>query len=286
MPGVKAVAKHQTAPLTTGGTQTLQIPAGGKIHSLALHFMTSAGASVTEAQIRAEIANIRFTIGGRNIVNCSPVILLDAYETLGTEVHSNTGIAGVVELNIGRLLFTDPGLRDLFGFGTAGSPPIQISISAGTLSAIASVECYTEREAVNEALGSYCSLINYPQTFNSTGIHTVENLSREPSTKYALIMVDDGASGAIASGEVRMGQVSVRESVPLNVNAQLLSNNRLTQPSGYFVHGFSDGTLAALLSMAGVADFRVLTNFGTAPGAGGYNLAALTVENFTLPGLK
>ncbi len=283
MPGVKTISKHENRPLTSSANQTLQIPAGGKIHSIMLSFLTSAGAAVTEAQIRAEIANIRLTAGGKDIINCPAVQLLDAYEFLGTEVQENGSVAGAIELNIGRLLFTDPAVRDLFGLGTADVASIQIQVQAGTLSAIASVEAYTEREPVNEVLGTYARLINYPMSFNSTGQHTYDALPREEATAYAALMIDDGASGTIADSEIRLGQTSIRERVPLHVNKQLLSNNRLAQPAGYFVHGLNDGSLAALLSMKNVKDFRVVTNFAVAPGAGGYNITALTIENLSMP---
>lgn len=280
MPGMKTFSKHENRTLSSSNNQTLQIPTGGKLHSICLYFKTAAGAAATEAQIRAEIANLRLTVGGRDIVNAPVAKILDAYEALGSNVHNNVAVAGCVELNLGRLIYTDPGLRDLFGIGTMDVSSIQVQVQAGTLSGIASVESYTEREPVNEGMGTYCRFIDYQQSFNSTGDHTVDTLSRDPSTSYLALMVSTGASGVITQSAVKVGQVTLREDVPLNVNKLFLSNNRMEQPTGYFIHGFTDGTVTARLSMQGVPDMRIVTNFSTAPGAASYSVTALTVENF------
>lgn len=280
MPGMKTVQQHENRTLSSGNNQTLQIPGGGKIHSIVLYFKTAAGAAATEAQIRAEIANIRLTAAGKDIVNAPVVKLLDLYEALGTEVHNNTAVNGCVELNLGRLCFTDPGLRDYFGLGTMNIGSLQVQVQAGTLVNIASVESYTEREPVNEGLGTYCRVIDYVQSYNAIGSHSVDTLSRDPNTSYLALMVSTGASGVIDKSNCKIGSQTLREDLPLNVNKQFLSNNRWEQPAGYFIHGFTDGTMTARLSMLGVPDFRVVTSFTTAPGAAGYSVTALTVENF------
>lgn len=274
---------HEEIPLTSNGTRTLNISKGGKIQSMVLHFKTAAGASATEAQIRAEIAEIRLSNGGTDLVNATAITLLDLYEALGSEVHSNTAVNGCLELNLGRLVYSDPAVRDIFGFGTADIASLQISVKTGTLSGIASFECYTERqygEAANEILGTYCRFVSYPQTFNATGDSRVDTLSKDSATSYLALMVSQGASGVISNGAVKVGTANLREKVPLNVNKQFLSNNRMEQPTGYFVHGFCDGSLLSRLPMLNVNDLSVTTTFTTAPGVAGYVISALTVENF------
>ena len=102
--GIKTSHVHEQKSLTSSQVATLQIPAYGKIHSTQLLFLTAAGAAVTEAQIRAEIAQIRLTIGGKDVINSTPVRILDAYESLGVRVGVNTAIGGIVELNFGPLV--------------------------------------------------------------------------------------------------------------------------------------------------------------------------------------
>lgn len=266
---------HEQKAMASGQQTTLQIPVGSKIMSIPLVFLTGAGVPVTEAQIRAEIGNIRLTINGRDIVNASAVQILDLYEFLGSKVSTPAAVAGVVELNVGRLLFVDPMARDAFGIGTQDVANIQVQITAGTLSAIASVQVGTERMAVGENMGTIASFQNYPVAFNATGDHTYDTLPRDLNSAYLALMVDDGASGAISHSEVRFNSVTLRERLPSAMNALYCSNKGFAQPAGYFVHAFADGGLSGILPMPGVTDLRVITTFGTAPGAAGYNISTL-----------
>ena len=256
---------------------TLQIPTGGKIQHLMLYFTTGAGAAVTEAQIRSEITNIRLTINGRDVVNASPTLILDLYEFLSVKVGTPAAIGGVVELNVGRMVYSNPDIRDLFGFGTADVANIQVQVTAGTLSAIANVQAISGRTPVNENLGAHCEFINYPQSFNSTGQHTVDTLPRNTDSSYLALVIDDGASGTITASELRVNNYAIRENLNTNVNSQLLSDQGFAQPAGYFIHGFNDGSLDARLPMPGVTDLRSIQTFSVAPGAAGYNVAALTL---------
>lgn len=269
---------HEQKSLASSQVVTLQVPTGGKIQSLGLIFYTSGGAPVTEAQIRSEISLIRLTLNGKDVVNAPPVQILDLYEALGpSRVGVNTAVAGVMELNVGRLIFVDPAVRDLVGFGTADVSSIQIQITAGTLSAIASVKSISQRSPVPENLGTYCKFVNYPQSFNSTGDNTVDTLPKDSNSAYLGVLIDDGASGTITFGECRMNGVTITEKQDTNISALFASNKGFTQPSGYFMHWFNDGSLAGQLPMKGTTDLRFITTFSVAPGAGGYNVTPLTL---------
>ena len=266
---------------------TLQIPTGQKLQSIALVFYTGAGVPVTESQLRAEVGNIRLTVNGRDVVNASAIQLLDLYEAMGTKVGVAAGINGVLELNVGRLLYTDPVLRDLIGFGTADVANIQVQVTALTLTNVASVKAVTQRQAVSENLGMYASFINYPQSYNSTGDHTVDTLPRDANSAILAAVIDDGASGTITFGECRINGVTVTERLDSALNNLFLSNKGYQQPTGYYVHAFADGGLAGCLPMNGVTDFRLITTFSVAPGAAGYNITLLKLvqnnaQNFKL----
>lgn len=271
---------HEQKTLTTSQIQTLQIPIGGKLESVALVFYTSGGVPVTEAQIRSEISNINLRINGRDVVNASPTLILDMYESLASRlgVPASGGTqAGTIELNLGRLIFIDPAFKNATGYGTADVSNIQVTVTAGTLSAIASVKAVSQRMNVNEPLGVYTKFINYPQSFNSTGDITVDTLPRDANSAYLAVLVDDGASGTITYGECRVNNVTVTDKLDSAVNALFTSNKGLQQVSGYYFYNFCDGQLGSSIPMLGVTDLRFISTFSVAPGAGGYNMAALTL---------
>lgn len=276
---LKNTQNHETKALTTGTQTTLQVPTGGKIQSLMLLFTTGAGVPNSEAEIRAEVGNIRVTFNGKDLINASLVQLLDLYETLGNNVFNAAGIpVGAVELNIGRLVFNSPEVKDLMGLGTADVANIQIQVTMGTISAVDNVQAVTARTPVNENLGAHCEFINYPISFNSTGDNTVDTLPRNTDSSYLALMVDDGVgSGTITHSEIRVNNFTIRERLDRNVNGVLLSEAKYAQPAGIFVHGFFDGSLDGRLPMVGVTDLRCISTFGVAPGAAGYSIGALTL---------
>lgn len=276
---LKPIQAHETKSLTSTSTTYLQVPVGGTLHSIALRFADSSGDDVTEAQIRSEIANITLKVNGVDLVNASPIELLDLYEYLSVNVGSPAGVASTLELNVGRLAYADPAVRDLFGIGTANVSNVQISITAGTLSNIASAQAFTSREMKNENIGMYMRYITYPQSFNATGGHTVDTLPRDPDISYLAVLTDAGASGVISHGEVRVNNNQVTDKLPAALNALEVSNKRHATPSGYYVYDFADGGLGTRLPMQGVNDLRFITTFSTAPGAGGYAMSALTLHN-------
>lgn len=276
---IKTFHVHEQKPLTSGQQVTLQIPSFGRIQELKLRFTTAAGVDATVAQIRAEVGNIRFTLNGRDTVNCSAGQLLDLYESLGQpNVTYPTGTNGQIELNVGRLFMLSPTARDALGIGTQNVPSIQVTVTAGTLTNVAAVQVFSVRDNVAANLGVHARVINYPQSFNATGDHTVDTLPKEPNTAYIGVLADDGASGAISFGEVRVNSVTVFERMPTLSNASRVGSAGYAQPAGYFNYLFNDGNPDNVLWMNSVQDLRFITTFGTAPGAGGYNLLAITLD--------
>jgi hypothetical protein len=281
---LKSTLVHEQKPIASGLTSTLQIPPFGKIYSLPLQFLLSSGAVASVAQIIAQIANIRLTINGKDIINCSPEKLFAVYSSFGTFVQNPAGTNGVVELNLGRMIFNDAEIRNAFGYGSLGVANIQIQVTAGVVPAppndIVSVQAFSTRTQEQEKLGIHFKLMNFPQSFNSTGDHTVDTLPRDPDSAYVAVFADDGAAGTISFGECRVDNVTVIERCPSAVNVQLNAENRLAQPAGHFMYGFTDGSPTSQLPMRNVKDLRFITTFAVAPGAGGYNMTALTIAGY------
>lgn len=279
---LKQFQTHEQKTLASSGIATLNIPTGGKIHDFILRFATAADADATVAAIKSEIALIRLTINGKELINASPTKLFDLYSALGQHVNAASGVAGVIELNLGRLVYTDPTLREIIGFGTADVQSIQVAVTAGTLSTIASVQAFTARTPVNENMATHCRYINYPVSFNATGAHTMDTMPRDPDSAYLAVLTDAGASGTITHSEIKSGSVTIREKHNTSVNKLAVSSAGFAQPSGYHAHLFTDGAIDSRLPMVNVSDLRFINTFSVAPGSGGYNQSALTIHNLQL----
>ena len=276
-------SNHEQKNLTPNNTQTFQVPRYDKIMSIMLHFTTGAGATATEADVRAEIGQIRLSINGQDVVNSLAPAIYDAYEVMGVRVSSPGGIGGVLELNMGPLIYKDPFAQEMLGFGTANIDTIQVSITAGTLNNIANCQIITARipTPVPQNRGPYCRFIDYNQSASGAGEVTVDTLPRDPNTAYLMLMVSQGST-TITAGELSVNSRRIRELLNTSVNAQMMSNFGLTQIGGYYVYNFCDGTLTGRLPMKDadgkqIGDFRIKTTFAGVPN--NYAIRALTVEN-------
>lgn len=275
---VTTTQNNEEQPLNSNQNGTLSVPKGGKITSFCLHFKKADGSTPTEAEVRAEIGNIRLTLAGQDVINADINQILDFYESLGNRISLYDNM-GVVELNFGKLLYISPALRDAFGFGTKDIPNIQVQISAKTLSAIASVQVVTERLPVDENLGTHCRFIDYKQSFTGSGKHTVDTLPRPVDQGYLSLLISDGATGVIKSSELKVNTLVIREDLDANVNKVFNGSKGVKSVAGYYNMLLADGDMGGILPMKGVNDIRVITDFSNPVGADGYSIAVLSVVN-------
>lgn len=277
---LKTLRQHETKEVVASATSSLRVPAFGKIHNIYLHFLNGA-ANATKSAIEAAVDRVRLSIDGKDIVNCTAAQLFAVYERLGTKLGNSSLDNGVMELNLGRLIFDMGQSKDVFGFGTFNVATIQVQITyKATTTGVTSCQLYTSREAVqNAALGTYPKLYEYPQTYGSTGEHTVDTLPRDINTDYLAIFCDQGASGTgvVSFGELSVNSQNVFDRTPTSVMGTFNNERKMVQPTGLFDYMLTNGTTNDRLPMNGVKDLRLKTTFSTTPD--NYSLLALTLEN-------
>lgn len=279
---LKRTHQHGTRPLSSNATETIQIPVFDRIQDVCLRF------DGTEAQMRAEIGNIRLTVNGTDIINASAVELLDMYEYLGVNVDESAGIDGVMSLNIGRLLYKNSAIRDQFGWGSEGVTNIQVSVTAGTLVAISEVQAFTWRDKPRDAdgritkqpFGAHVRLIGTTISDNLVGESTVDTLPRDLGTAYLAVLMSDGAAGTITQGRCSVNNVNVYEDTPSDVAEIFAAQSGYSVPAGYYAYNFADGGLNSRLPMDGVTDLRFVTTFSVGAGAAGYRALQLLAVDF------
>ncbi len=286
---MKTFQVGQQLPNTSSQTTTLQVSTGGKIHQLFLRWNDVSNVTSTITEIRAEITgNIRLSFGGIDVVNVLAARLLDIYMTLGARAGKTATLtAGGMPLNLAPLFYDDPKARDLLGMGTANVNNIQVQIGNGTIDDCGTVQVFTTREAINENLGTYGKIVDYPRNYNSAAQDTLDTLPRNLNSAYLALFINAGASGVISYSEIRVNAAPIREQVPFHTNTMMNATHGWDTAAAdsagegaYFAHVFCDGALDQYLPMKNVADLRCLTTFTTAPGAGGYVATPITLENF------
>lgn len=286
---MRTLQVHQQLNNVTAQTTTLQIPTGGKIHQIFLRFATGANVSATEAQIRSELTgNVRLSLGGIDMVNVPVVRMLDMYKMFGNKLgNTSTLTVGGFPLNLAPLFYIDPAAKALLGLGTANVNNIQVQIGCGTITNCVSSQSFSMREPINQNLGTYGKIVDYPRNFNAASQDTLDTLPRNLNSAYLALFINLGASGTATDSEIRVNAAPIREKVPLHVNTWI--NNTYgwqTQAAdaagdgGYFTHIFCHGGIDEYLPMKNVTDLRCLTTFAIAPGAAGYFATPVTLENF------
>ena len=276
MSQIKRVLVHESKPVSGGVILTYNIPSFDTIDDILLEF-TNSGAAATKANILSAINKIALNINGEQVINVPLSRLFDLYASLGVEVTQN--LVNVISLNIGRLLFKDPITEDYFAWGCANIQTIQLQVYCNsTTTNVTDCQVVTVRRAVNQSLGAYIKVIDYPQTMATTGISTVDTLPRDSNEAYMCVMAHNGG-GVISAGEVVMNGASVYDPVSQAVDNYITDARGLSHVSGIFNYSFSDGSVKGILPMIGITELRFKTTFTTAPTAGVYDMVAVSIRN-------
>lgn len=276
--GIYNTQVNEQLPLTSNQPKISNIPATGKIQSMVLQFYDASNNPVAHSDIASEIGNISLKLNGKDVVNVDASTLVTLYKSLGRRVFSDQGIDGSLELNIGRLLYIDPSLRDVFGFGTADISSITVQVTPKTLTNIKSFQVVTERSSVNEVLGTYCEILSHNIPFSSVGTSEVSTLPRVTNSDY-LAIINDNAGGFIQKCEVKVNSITLYDPTPREANGLMVSNKGYHQPDGFFNVMFCDGTIKGRVPMSGVTDLRVKNTFTIAPTAGNYDITTIAAIN-------
>lgn len=276
---------HESKSLVAGSTSTIQVPLYGRIQSLILLFKKSDGTQPSQADIIADIENIRLSVNGSDIVNCKPYQLFNLYKFLGSKI-GNGDLNGAVELNIGKLVFTDPAVRKMFGFGSNDINSMQVHVTAkATISNdTGTVQAVTQRDKVAQNMNAYMKFQNYTQSFTGTGEHTVDTLPKDLNSAYFFAMIG-GNTSRLSHSEVRVNAETVREKLDADANNIFCSNAGYNPVDNIYTVSFTDGSIDNQYGMTGITDLRFLNTFTTAPTAS-YDMAILRGINSLRPMLQ
>lgn len=276
MSQLKKVLIHESKPCAAGAILTYNIPSFDTIDDIVLEGLNS-GAAATLANMKAAIGKVALNINGEQVINVPFTRLCEVYNSLGVEVTQS--LVNCIGLNIGRYLFKDPNNEDYFAWGCANIQTIQLQVYLNSsITGLTDIQVSTVRRSINQSLGSYIKIINYPQTMTSTGVSTVDTLPRDNNEAYLCVLAS-ASGGAIAGGECVVNGNNVYDPISQGLNNYIVNARGLAAVSGLFNYSFSDGSIKGILPMLGITEMRLKTDFSTAPTGGTYDLVAVSIRN-------
>lgn len=276
---------HETKLISASSVVTLELPVFSKIHKIFLEFLNGTAVPPTRAELVSALLNVRMTIGGRDVINCYPNQLIDLKSTFTNDIAKPTNTDfndsdNILDLMPVSDIFTDPLVRDVFGIGTADVSSIQIQLTfKADVTNVASVRLTSWRENVTQELGSYATILNYPQSFSGTGDHIVDTLPRSLTSNALVIIASDEAKENIIEGALTLNGTNLLERTSRRSVAALLNAYDWHLHTDQYVFPLTDGSLTSYIPLHAVVDFRITTTFKVAPTNNNYDLLAVNLEN-------
>jgi len=287
----KRILTHNSDVPAANKIITFDVPGFESISQIFLTFRTGANAPAAMTDILNSIQNIRMTINAVTVLDISAVELVKVYQMLGVQVFQS--ISSVLPLNIVQLLYKLASIEDAFAIGTdafregrAGATArignIQVQVTCkGTVTGINNIICSSERFDVGPGLNitrGYCKLITYPQGIKVPGTSVVDKLPQNADEGYLFCaaMYDDGHT---VSGECIANSQAIIQKSPRELLNQVLDCRSFGEVTGVLAYMFTDGQPQSMLSMRGITDFRISTEFSTAPTSGFYDMVVATMRS-------
>lgn len=279
MAQLKWISSDQTKTASAGATLSWDIPVFGTLDDIFLEF-TNDGAAASAANILLSIGKVLLNVNGEIVHSCELSQLYDLYRNCGNNVYQRETMPNVISLNVGRYMFANTTLRDNFSFGKTGINNISLQlICKSTLANVTAVKTICVRRQFDSVYGgSFVKCVNYPQSFNTTGIDDVDTLPRNSNDAMITVITDAGGGAISELSCVKNGQ-NIVDPVSVNVLNSILSARGYQPLEGQAILPICDSSARSVLPLLGVAEFRVRPNFTTAPTNGVYNMLAVTVRN-------
>lgn len=279
MPQLKRIIEIQSKPVSASATVSWDIPAFGTLDEIFLEF-TNSGAAATAANIVSSIDRLLFSVNGETVHQCKISQLYDVYKMAGNNVNQYSSGQNVLPLNVGRYLFTDKALRDNFSFGSDGINSISLQIFCnGTITGVTDINVTGVRRMINTTYsGSFIKLINYPQSFATTGTDDVDTLPRNNADAVVNVIVDAGG-GTISGMECVANGQNIIDPVSTEVLNAITSARNMAPLTGAVILPIADGQGRSVMPLQGITEFRVRPTFSVAPTAGVYDMLLVSVRN-------
>ncbi|OHB60882.1 MAG: hypothetical protein A2167_05435 [Planctomycetes bacterium RBG_13_46_10] len=262
----KLVKLQNVDGIAGNGRPIVNLPRANIYHGLFLLCRTSAGVLLTEAEIEADITNIRVRVDGDLKVETTAAVLFDLYRYWYAMNGAYT-IAGQIPI-----LFVRPNLqfaaeRSLLAWGMDGIESFNLELDlAATLAKVATIQIWALQEVGKRALGRHLCIGKHPRIFGSTGVQQVSDIPYGDVDNLILADHITVGSGAISDVTVRLNQSDVWQELQNDLNKLVLNCVGRTAQTGYFHLDFAQfNDRTAYLPSGGLSSLQYDINFSTQP---------------------
>lgn len=261
----KQFRKHSNlVGIAASSTASGKIPTVGTLYSMWLEIW-GVDAS-TRAEIIAQIDNISVKADGEEIINATPLFLLDLEKYYGDSFGAGN-VDGILPIMFARPHLPSDSERSLFALGLADVDALTIEVKCGAAldAAISTMALHAIMTPEKRVMGQHVRIHRFPQNFPTTGDQEIPDLPRGGANEgYLAIHIEDN-TGTISKVTVKRGFYPIFDQVPADMNNSYLAKNFRTRQTGYYHVDFGvSRDLTGFVPMANVKDWRQTITWATA----------------------
>lgn len=225
---------RQFAPLTgvgVGALATQEIPTGGTHYAYILRLLTSGGALITAAQVKADVDLLEILVDGQTFISATGEVLLALTDYYYKSKEGYVAVAGQIVIPLSRDYLNQNVEGDVFAWGTGDINTITLQVSFDSSSiTTSSVQIYVEKTDEARVLGQHVRLQRFPQNSSSTGEKSIGDIPKEPGTNvFAFHILYDDNTTTLGSFILTVGANDV-----LQLTSDLM--NALYSKAGRYVY--------------------------------------------------
>ncbi|MDH4379169.1 MAG: major capsid protein P2 [Vampirovibrionales bacterium] len=272
--------------IQSNGVATCRVPTTGRHYAHRLHFKTSAGANLTQAEIESQVTLIKVKINGVTTHEAPPAVFHMLQKYYG-DAKGATIVPGVLLIDYCRRHLTLPAERKQMALGMQGVDTFTIECYTGTLSNLAVIDFNASIENVESPLGPHYRLLSNPQYKNTTGEHQISDLPKAPNAALLAYHISLGSvPGVLSEVSLIADNVNLFERQAPTVTQQVLEDAGRNPQSGYYHIDFNLnnevlGLFPWTQNKRTVQDWRLTPNWSTAPN----DFKVYTEQVFNMPQL-
>lgn len=231
MPFLQKRKQPSMTGIAAGEVASARIPTRGTIYGLYLRLLTSAGAELTVAQMKAAIGNITLQFDGEQVREHSATFLLDHQKYYGDSINAGN-VDGIIPIHFAPAHLANFAERAVYAIGTNNLAQMTIEANIVSVAALNSIEIWAEVTNEKRDVGQHIRIKKFPRNFGATGVQEITDLPKEGKTvAYRAMHIEEGA-GQIDEVTIKVDDRDIYDELPSSLRN--VDQNRQKRTNQYF----------------------------------------------------